>query len=267
MTSYGSLLSSYRYDWLQGELVRPFRLSRTTSACRSTRPKRYCVSASPRFRMSRRSTATPSSPMSEGESGVSADRRGSRWCEAPRCGQRTLSGATEAARSCAKRAGITQTRADHDRLMVLLIFRSAGLHELLARFPEQVVLQRAASGPAGLLAVLRARGSGHHVVLPRAGPARHDARELRFPGLFAAGGAARRSRWNWCTSASGTCVSRSRIVIGAGVSSSPVMPRTVIRRMAATASTRASRMRRISAGNLQAELRGWAGTAAARFVR
>ena len=32
-------------------------------------------------------------------------------------------------------AGITQTLSDHDRLMVLLVFRSTGLHRLLERFP------------------------------------------------------------------------------------------------------------------------------------
>ena len=34
-----------------------------------------------------------------------------------------------------EKAGITQTQSDHDRLMVLLVFRSTGLHELLKRFP------------------------------------------------------------------------------------------------------------------------------------
>jgi hypothetical protein len=34
-----------------------------------------------------------------------------------------------------EQAGISQTRSDHDRLMVLLVFRSKGLHELLERFP------------------------------------------------------------------------------------------------------------------------------------
>ena len=33
------------------------------------------------------------------------------------------------------KAGLTQTRQDHDRLMVLLVFKSKGLHELLGRFP------------------------------------------------------------------------------------------------------------------------------------
>jgi hypothetical protein len=32
-------------------------------------------------------------------------------------------------------AGIGQTRSDHDRLMVLLVFRSTGLHRLLERYP------------------------------------------------------------------------------------------------------------------------------------
>jgi 4-hydroxyisophthalate hydroxylase len=34
-----------------------------------------------------------------------------------------------------QQAGITQTRSDHDRLMVLLVFRSIGLHRLLERYP------------------------------------------------------------------------------------------------------------------------------------
>lgn len=34
-----------------------------------------------------------------------------------------------------QQAGITQTKTDHDRLMVLLVFRSQGLHKLLERFP------------------------------------------------------------------------------------------------------------------------------------
>ena len=34
-------------------------------------------------------------------------------------------------------AGITQTLTDHDRLMVLLVFRSTGLHRLLERFPNK----------------------------------------------------------------------------------------------------------------------------------
>jgi 4-hydroxyisophthalate hydroxylase len=34
-----------------------------------------------------------------------------------------------------EQSGVTQTRSDHDRLMVLLVFRSKGLHQLLERFP------------------------------------------------------------------------------------------------------------------------------------
>src|SRR5206468_7013565 len=36
-----------------------------------------------------------------------------------------------------EQAGITQTLSDHDRLMVLLVFRSTGLHRLLERFPNK----------------------------------------------------------------------------------------------------------------------------------
>ncbi|MDU6750878.1 MAG: FAD-dependent monooxygenase, partial [Bradyrhizobium sp.] len=34
-----------------------------------------------------------------------------------------------------EQAGLTQTRSDHDRLMVLLVFRSTELHQLLERYP------------------------------------------------------------------------------------------------------------------------------------
>ncbi len=55
-------------------------------------------------------------------------------------GRRTLTGdyvvGCDGARSVVRESsGITQTRSDHDRLMVLLVFRSQGLNTLLERFP------------------------------------------------------------------------------------------------------------------------------------
>jgi hypothetical protein len=48
-----------------------------------------------------------------------------------------------------KAVGLTQTRTEYDRVMVLLVFRSTGLHELLARYPGKSyysVLQPALEG-------------------------------------------------------------------------------------------------------------------------
>ncbi len=265
MTSYGSLLSSYRYDWLQRELC-ALSISRTTSACRSTRPKRYCVSALPRFRTSRRYTATRWSQCSEDESGVDVQivegRGGARrslratyvvGCDGSRSLVRDAAGNhPDACRSRSARGAA--------RISIRWVARAA------RAIPEQVVLQRVAPGPEGLLAVLRARGpwAPRGSSTRRCRSARRATTSISLPicsGLWA-----RRSTWSWCTSVSGICGSRSRIAIVAGVSSSPAMPRTVIHRMADTASTRASRMRRISAGN------SWPNCAAgrapsARFVR
>ncbi len=42
---------------------------------------------------------------------------------------------TEVDRSCATRRALARPDSDHDRLMVLLVFRSTGLHRLLERYP------------------------------------------------------------------------------------------------------------------------------------
>src|SRR5436189_82910 len=53
--------------------------------------------------------------------------------------------------------------------------------QIAGALSQQVLLQRAASRLAGLLEVLRPRRSRHHLVLPRAGAARHHERQFRFP--------------------------------------------------------------------------------------
>jgi len=57
--------------------------------------------------------------------GISAARRRS-TASVAYCGSRSI---------VRDHSGITQTRSDHDRLMVLLVFRSTGLHSHLARYP------------------------------------------------------------------------------------------------------------------------------------
>ncbi|WGD56669.1 FAD-dependent monooxygenase [Bradyrhizobium sp. CB1650] len=133
MTSYGTLLSGYNYNWLQRELVRPFYFTD------NERLPQYATEAVLR----QRAAQLPSIDLRYGwtcqdvrleADGVSLDivnRDGMKHslradyvvgCD----GSRSI---------VRERAGITQTRSDHDRLMVLLVFRSIELHRLLEAFP------------------------------------------------------------------------------------------------------------------------------------
>jgi len=133
ITIYGNLLGAYSYDWLPRELVRPFYFTS------NERLPQYATEAVLR----RRAAAIPGIKLMYG------------WvCEAVHQNAESVSvdivnrgQAThrlvadyvvgcDGSRSIVRRtAGIAQTSSDHDRLMVLLVFRSAGLHRLLERFP------------------------------------------------------------------------------------------------------------------------------------
>lgn len=133
MTSYGTLLGGYSHDWLQRELVRPFYFTD------NERLPQYATEAVLR----RRAAEIPAieamygwtcRAIREDVNGVSVDivdrdgtARSLRAAYAVGC---------DGSRSVVRdHAGITQTRSDHDRLMVLLVFRSTGLHEHLTRYP------------------------------------------------------------------------------------------------------------------------------------
>ena len=133
MTSHGTLLSGYHYNWLQRELVRPFYFTD------NERLPQYATEAVLRQRAAQlRSidlrygwTCQDLRPEADGVVIEIANRDGTKQnlradyvvgCDGSRSVVR-------------ERAGITQTRSDHDRLMVLLVFRSTELHHLLGRFP------------------------------------------------------------------------------------------------------------------------------------
>jgi 2-polyprenyl-6-methoxyphenol hydroxylase-like FAD-dependent oxidoreductase len=136
MTSYGTLLSGYRYDWLQREMVRPYYLTD------NERLPQYATEAVLRRRASEIDCIETvygwsAETVTQDEQGVDVEiveRKGN--------GRRRLRaeyavGCDGSKSTIREAAGMTQTRSDHDRLMVLLVFRSTGLHDLLKRYPNK----------------------------------------------------------------------------------------------------------------------------------
>ena len=132
LTAYGTLLGDYHYDWLQRELVRPYYFTdnerlpqyETEAVLRGRAGEiaavelRYGLTATDVAQDEDGVTVAASGP--DGEVRIRA--RYAVGCD----GSRSL---------VREKAGITETRSDHDRLMALLVFRSTELHRLLERFP------------------------------------------------------------------------------------------------------------------------------------
>jgi 2-polyprenyl-6-methoxyphenol hydroxylase-like FAD-dependent oxidoreductase len=134
LTAYGTLLGPYTYDWLQRDLVRPYyytaneRLPQyaTEAVLRARAAELPCVETLYGW------TAESVQQDASGATVTVRERQGE--------GRRVLRAAyvvgCDGSRSTVReQAGITQTRTDHDRVMVLLVFRSRQLHDLLQRYP------------------------------------------------------------------------------------------------------------------------------------
>lgn len=134
LTAYGTLLGPHTYDWLQRDLVKSYYYTS------NERLPQYATEAVLRRRVAELPSVTTlygwdAQAVAQDADGVSvtiAERAGS--------GRRVLHSAytvgSDGARSLVRdQAGITQTRTDHDRMMVLLLFRSHELHKLLERYP------------------------------------------------------------------------------------------------------------------------------------
>lgn len=134
LTAYGTLLGRYSYDWLQRDLVRPYYYTA------NERLPQYATEAVLRARAAELDTVQTlfgwnAENVSQDDNGVSvaiSERGGNE--------RRTLRasyavGCDGAHSSVRQQIGLTQTQTDHDRLMVLLVFRSIELHRQLERFP------------------------------------------------------------------------------------------------------------------------------------
>jgi len=135
MTTYGTLLSAYHHDWLQRELVRPFYFTD------NERLPQYATEAVLRRRVEALESVDVLYGWSATDIGQDADAATALIAERKGEGRRSVRAdylvGCDGSRSLVREAaGLGETRTDHDRLMVLLVFRSTRLHELLmARFP------------------------------------------------------------------------------------------------------------------------------------
>lgn len=148
LTAYGTLLGPHVHDWLQRDLVKQYYYTA------NERLPQYATEAVLRQRVSELPSVQTlygwdAVAFTRDDAGVTAtiaDRASG--TEHVICAS-YLIGCDGARSRVREQAGLTQTLTSHDRLMVLLVFRSTGLHELLKRYPGKSyynVLQRELQG-------------------------------------------------------------------------------------------------------------------------
>jgi 2-polyprenyl-6-methoxyphenol hydroxylase-like FAD-dependent oxidoreductase len=151
LTAYGTLLGPHVHDWLQRDLVKQFY------ATANERLPQYATEAVLRERVAQLPAVQAwygwdAATIVQDADGVTATLRARAGSEDG--AERTVRAAyvvgCDGARSRVReQAGLTQTLTAHDRMMVLLVFRSPQLHELLKRYPGKSyynVLQPALQG-------------------------------------------------------------------------------------------------------------------------
>jgi 4-hydroxyisophthalate hydroxylase len=134
LTAYGTLLGDYHYDWMRRELVRPFYFTD------NERLPQYATEAVLRHRVSELASVETAfgwsvEDLSQDADGVSLTIRQRSSGDVRHVTGSYAIGADGSRSLVRERAGITSTLRDHDKVMVLLVFRSPELHALLARYP------------------------------------------------------------------------------------------------------------------------------------
>lgn len=134
LTAYGSLLSDHHYDWLQRELVKPFYFKA------NERLPQYETEKVLRQRLAQLPSVQTlfgwdcnTVTQNHDSASVTLTERTSQQQQIIRA--KYVVGCDGSRSKIREQAGITQTLSDHDRCMVLLVFKSPELHSLLARFP------------------------------------------------------------------------------------------------------------------------------------
>jgi len=134
LTAYGSLLSNYHYDWLQRELVKPyyFKDNERLPQYETENVLRQRAAMLPNVRTL---YGWSSETLTQDASGTSITltERNSQKQHIIRA--KYTVGCDGSRSRTREQAGITQTLSDHDRCMVLLVFKSQELHTLLAGYP------------------------------------------------------------------------------------------------------------------------------------
>lgn len=133
LTAYGTLLGPH-YDWLQRDLVKPYYFTS------NERLPQYATEAVLRQRVAQLPSVTTlygwdarTAVQEAGGVTVTVAERGNQNSRALRAAY--VVGCDGSRSMVRDTAGITRSRTDHDRMMVLLVFKSTGLHELLECYP------------------------------------------------------------------------------------------------------------------------------------
>lgn len=136
LTAYGTLLGQYSYDWFPRDLVRPYYFQA------NERLPQYATEAVLRQRVSEVPAVQTlyghdAGDMVQDKTGVSLSIK-NRADNSERVLRASYVVGCDGARSrIREQSGISHTRSDHDRLMVLLVFKSVELHKLLERYPDK----------------------------------------------------------------------------------------------------------------------------------
>ncbi len=134
LTAYGTLLGAHSYDWLQRDLVKPYYFTA------NERLPQYATEAVLRARVAELPNVQTlygysAQAVTQDADGVSITVEDRESGERRELRADYLVGSDGSRSVVREQVGMTQTKTDHDRMMVLLVFRSHELHRLLARYP------------------------------------------------------------------------------------------------------------------------------------